>query len=679
MKFSFYNKMIMKKIYELTMFFIVFSLNAQFNFNYNFNANGRRVCLLQSSVNISTPSITIQFLDSFANTTEPYTIKRRAINGTDSDWLIVATNLSATSTSWTDTNIVLEEAYEYQVRRSISGGDAIGYLTVSVKYDQSNYKGKMILAIDNSFQSSLAAEILQLKKDLTNEGWNVIELYVPRATTWETESSILTVKNAIVTAYNNAPINDKPTHLFLLGHIPIARSGQNAIAPDDHNINKGARGSDCFYADIDGVFTDTATYNPGGINTLAINLPGDLKWDQDFIPSSLEMAFGRVDFANITSYTISEENLLRNYLTKLHSYRIVENGYDMGEKTAFRSGYDNSNDGSYRSLIPISGASNVDYYSGSLTFPQWVQNNGPYQIFMQNSLVPNLNEWNSYGMDATIYSSDQSYWGYWDEPEGFTFAKVRALLASSAKCLGIIYTTTAINTFHQPAMGETMGWSCKRIMDHNLTNNLLEKRSQSYDTPEFWNRTHFQYNGDPTLRLFQVKPASDLQATSSGTNITLTWNASLEADIIGYNVYKSNNEFGIYTKLTSIPISDLFYTDNNFNDSDWYMVRAIKLQTTGSGTFLNPSIGISNNATSLFNRDINLETISIFPNPTKENLTIISNLNLKSYQIIDIQGKVVLTSNLDSKTININQLEDGVYFIKLFDSDKSVIKKFIKI
>jgi hypothetical protein len=181
------------------------------------------------------------------------------------------------------------------------------------------------------------------------------------------------------------------------------------------------------------------------------------------------------------------------------------------------------------------------------------------------------------------------------------------------------------------------------------------------------------------LRLFQVKPASDLQATSSGTNITLTWNASLEADIIGYNVYKSNNEFGIYTKLTSIPISDLFYTDNNFNDSDWYMVRAIKLQTTGSGTFLNPSIGISNNATSLFNRDINLETISIFPNPTKENLTIISNLDLKSYQIIDIQGKVVLTSNLDSKTININQLEDGVYFIKLFDNDKSVIKKFIKI
>jgi len=669
----------MKKIYHLSFLFIVFSVSAQFNFSYNFNATGRRVCLVQSTVNTAVPNVTIQFLDSFANTTEPYTIKRRPINGTNSAWTIVATNLSGTATSWTDTNVVLGEAYEYQVRRAISNGDAIGHLTVSLKYDQSNYKGKMILTIDNSFQSSLATEILQLKKDLTNEGWNVIELYVPRATTWETESSILDVKNAIVAAYNNAPTNDKPTHLFLLGHIPIARSGQNAIAPDNHDVNKGARGSDCFYADIDGVYTDAATYNPGGINTLAINLPNDLKWDQDFIPSQLEMAFGRVDFANITSYTTSEENLLRNYLTKLHNYRTVENGYDMGEKTAFRSGYDNSNDGSYRSLIPISGANNVDYYSGSLPSPQWIQDNGPYQIFMQNSIVPNLNEWNAYGMDATIYSSDQSYWGYWDEPEGFVYAKVRALLASNAKCLGIIYTTTAINTFHQPAMGETMGWSCKRIMDHDVTNNLLEKKQQAYDTSEFWNRTHFQYHGDPTLRLFQVKPASNLQATTNGANITLTWNASQDTDIVGYNVYKSNSEFGIYTKLTSNPIVDLNYTDSNFITTDWYLVRAIKLQTTGSGTFLNPSIGISNNVANLFNNEFSLATISIYPNPTNDKLTIESDYDLTSYQIVDLRGKVIMSNDFISKTIDINQLKTGVYFIKIVANNKIIIKKFVKI
>lgn len=668
----------MRISYSLLVLFLTTQLQAQFNFNYNFNSNGRRVCLIQSSINANNPSITIEFLDKFSNTSEPYTIKRRGLNGTNSDWVTLASNLPPTSINWTDTTVSLGEVYEYQVRRSTTSGDAIGHLTVGVNYDQTNYKGKMILVIDNSFQTSLAVELLQLKKDLTNEGWNVIELFVPRATSWETEASVVTVKNMIVATYNSAPINDKPTHLFLLGHIPIARSGQNAIAPDNHDVNKGARGSDCYYADIDGVFTDTATYNPGGINSMAINLPNDFKWDQDFIPSSLEMAFGRVDFANITSFSISEENLLRSYLTRLHNYRIVASGLDMGEKTAFRTGYDNSNDGSYRSLIPISGASNVDFYSGSLPFPQWVQNNGPYQIFMQNSLVPNLNDWNTYGMDATIFSSDQSYWGYWEEPEGFSYGKIRALLAANTKCLGAIYTTTAINTFHQPAMGETMGWSCKRIMDHNLTNNLLEKQQQSYDTSEFWNRTHFQYHGDPTLRLFQVKPASNLQASVLGSEITLTWNASTETGIIGYHVYKSSTEFGIYSKLTSAPISVLNYTDSSYNTSDWYMVKAIKLQTTGSGTYLNPSIGISNNVASLTTKSYDFETVTVSPNPAKEVLLINASENIQSYQIIDLQGKVVLEQAFDKNSINISQLENGVYFIKIFSLDKNIARKFVK-
>ena len=669
----------MNFFYRLFLLAIVSTTQAQFNFNYNFNTNGRRVCLIHASVNTSSPSVTLHLLDEFANTSEPYTIKRRPLNGTNADWTTLVTNLAPTTTSWTDFNVILGNSYEYQVRRTTSSGDAIGHLTAAILYDQSNYKGRMILAIDASFQTSLAVEIVQLKKDLTHEGWHVIELYVPRATTWETEASTLTTKNLITTAYNNSPSNDKPTHLFLLGHIPIARSGQNAIAPDDHDINKGARGADCFYADIDGVFTDIATYNPGTISTMAINLPNDYKWDQDFIPSELEMAFGRVDFANITSYTDSEEVLLRNYLTKLHHYRMVSNGYDMGDKTAFRSGYDNSNDGSYRSLIPITGVNNVDFYTGSAAYPQWVQNNGPYQIFMQNSQIPNLNDWNTYGMDATLFSSDQSYWGYWDEAESFNYGKIRALLAANTKCLGAIYTTTAINTFHQPAMGETIGWSCKRIMDHNLGNNLLEKQQQPYDTSEFWNRTHFQYHGDPTLRLFQVHPASNLTATSNGVALTLSWNAANDTDIIGYHVYKSDSEYGMFTKLTTNPVATLSFTDTNFNAANWYMVRAIKVQQTGSGTFLNPSIGISGNAALLSTAKFDSNTVLVYPNPSKKWLHVESDEVLKSYQIFDLQGKTILENTFEDKSIDISALENGVYFISIFSEQNAIVKKIIKI
>lgn len=640
---------------------------SQFNFNYDFNNTGRRVCLISATSIESPPQIVINLHDSEINTTENYTIKRRPINGLFTDWTIVANSVNATTNSWTDTNVALGDAFEYQVSRNTGSETATGYVTGTLNYDQTNYKGQMILVIDDSFQNSLATEILQLKKDLTNEGWFVNELYVPRATTWDTEPEIITVRNQIAAIYNNAPANDKPTHLFLLGHIPIARSGLGAIAPDHHTESKGARGADCYYADIDGVFTDTQTYNPGGIDAIQINLPNDLKWDQEYIPSELEMAFGRVDFADINDSSNTEFDLLQSYLNRLHNYKTVASGFNMGEKTAFNFGYDNSNDGSYRSLIPISNVNNVDEFSDNLPFPQWVQQNGPYQIFMQNIVTPNASEWNLYGMDATIYSSDQSYWGFWAKPQtNTTNGYIRYLLSRPTKCLGIIYTTTGVNIFHQPGMGETMGWSTKRIMEHTVSNNLYEKPEQSFDTNDYWGRTHFQYSGDPTLRLNQVVPPSNLQITNTAGEIDLTWTASTDTNIIGYHIYKSASEFGVYSKLTTaIPITQLTFNDAIGIDSDWYMIRAIKLETTGSGTYLNPSIGVNASNQSLSVSEFDKIVFSVFPNPTNETIWIKSNTEIISKTLFDVQGRQVKSIKNKEKNISIANLNNGVYFLQI--------------
>ena len=96
----------MNFFYRFFLLAIVSTTQAQFNFNYNFNTNGRRVCLIQASVNTSSPSVTLHLLDGFANTTEPYTIKRRPLNGTNADWSTLVTNLAPTTTSWTDFNVI---------------------------------------------------------------------------------------------------------------------------------------------------------------------------------------------------------------------------------------------------------------------------------------------------------------------------------------------------------------------------------------------------------------------------------------------------------------------------------------------------------------------------------------------------------------------------------------------
>lgn len=50
--------------------------NAQ-NYNFDYNNNGRRVCLVESTVDINSPSITLHFLDANQNTSEPSFVYRR--------------------------------------------------------------------------------------------------------------------------------------------------------------------------------------------------------------------------------------------------------------------------------------------------------------------------------------------------------------------------------------------------------------------------------------------------------------------------------------------------------------------------------------------------------------------------------------------------------------------------
>ena len=546
-------------------------------------------------VTLSPPSVTIHFLDAAANTTQTTNVYRRHLYGTGADWNLVASGLAAETASWTDNNVALGDVWEYQVKRLHGVSFSTGYIAATVGYDQTNYRGRMILLVADNIVSGLPAKYAELKKDLTGDGWYVQELVVAKATDWDAADKVITIRSMVQNIYNNAPVNDKPKQLFILGHVPLPRAGLNGQTPDDHIQNAGARGADTYYADVDGNFTDVSTYNPGGLSSpYAVNLPGDYKWDQENIPSELEMAFGRIDFTDIASYSGTELGFTDQYLTRLHHYKQVDAGFNMGTKTGFYLGYDNSNDGSYRSLPAISGANNVYQNTSALPHPQWVQQNGPFSVYMQNRFAPQTGEWDTYGMNAAVYTSDQSYWGFGDVPEGNQYSKIRSILCANSKCVMIIWTTMAINIFHQTGAGESIGMACKQIMDHNATNQKLEKPSSPFDTPAFWNRTQFELYGDPTIRLQQVVPASSPQiASGAGNSIVLQWTASPDNNITGYHIYKSSSEFGQFNKISgTTPVVATTFTDNDPHAGEWYMIRAVKQQTTGSGIFFNPAQGI---------------------------------------------------------------------------------------
>ncbi len=669
---------------------LAISLKAQ-NYNFNFNTSGQRACLVSSTVNLNTPSVTIHLLDASQNTNDSIFIYRRQLNG--SNWNLVATGLPPSTAAWQDTNVNLGDTWEYQVKRkntwtyNTTSYDATGYTIGTVLKDNSNYQGQMILLVSNDVTSNLAAKYLRLKKELTAEGWYVNELIVNRANNWDSGDTVVQIKNQITSLYNNAPLNDKPKCLFILGHVPLPRSGSTAVAaPDEHNENKGARGCDAYYADINGVYTDTATYTPAGLaSPLASNLPNDYKWDQDFFPSDIELSFGRIDFADISDDTTSELQLISNYLDRLSHYKNVDAGYNMGEKSAFYFGYDNSNDGAYRSLPNISKPADVYQNNVGPAHPQWVQNNGPFKIYMQNLSVPDYNEWLQFGMDATVFSSDQSYWGFGDVPQnGSLYSRIRALLAAPTKCLITLWTTTGINIFHQACTGEAFSIAMKEIMNHNSSNQKLEKAPQDYDTEDWWNRTHFTFYGDPTIRLYQVAPITNLSITGISGTAQLQWTASIDPNILGYNIYESNTELGVYTKINTSPISSTNYTITNYQTGKWYMVKATKILTSGCGQFIHPSIGKSIQGTLALSQSVMLQNseINIYPIPTNNTIYVQSDKTIENIKVLGCDGQILKSIDVLHKNnveLDLQSYSSGMYYIKINSQGNSTTRKVIKI
>ena len=671
------------------------AVHAQIESTFNYSDEGQRICLVDVTVDIASEEVTLHFRDAFLNTTNNTSVYRRALYGTGSDWILQADGILPGTTSWIDKNVNLGEVWEYQIRRKHSTGDAIGYAVAAISYDQSNYRGQMILLISKDYFDKLEDKIVRLKKDLTGDGWYVNELIVAKGDDKLNDGQrVVGVKDSIITIYNEAPIDDKPKVLFVLGAVPLPRLGQGLQPPDGHIEASGARGSDSYYADIDGVFTDTSTYDiPEQSFALTKNYPGDFKWDQDKIPSKLEMAFGRVSFLKVASGSFTEEiAMMANYLDRLHEYRYVVGGQKMSIKTGFNeTGYSNSTDASYRCLPALSGGDNVlnSSISTSGGHNQWVKNQGSLMWYMSNQHVPQLSEWDSIGMNATVYSSDQSNFGYGDIANNsginnWQASVIRRILGYDSQCLISLWTTSGINVFHQAGVGEPLGYACKQIMDHNIINQNLEKVEQEWDTPDWWNRTHFNFFGDPTLRLHQTEPASNLQATNENNELRLEWTASNDENIVGYHVYKSDNEFGVYKKITGIdPIINTEFVDPTYTINDWYMVKAIASQTSGSGIFLNPSHGIFTQANIILSNASQLspKTFSVFPNPAYDEITISGELKIDKIEIRNFAGKVVLCNspNSHSTSLLINHLAQGSYSLIITSGNKFTKLRLIKI
>jgi hypothetical protein len=121
--------------------------------------------------------------------------------------------------------------------------------------------------------------------------------------------------------------------------------------------------------------------------------------------------------------------------------------------------------------------------------------------------------------------------------------------------------------------------------------------------------------------------------------------------------------------------------DNTYEDVGITSFAATSTSAIWGGNFNNGATGGVNKLTALLaTSEANaVKGISIAPNPTYGDLNISTVLNIKSVEILDMNGRIVKTFGADSKKLDLSSLKVGVYAVKVNTADgASKITKFIK-
>ena len=232
-------------------------------------------------------------------------------------WGMPILALPATATNCTDGGVASGDAYEYMIIGSSANGTTnyatYGFIYAGLDAPMIDRRGKMILVVDNTYAAALDAGLSRLQQDLVGDGWAVIRHDVSRT------QSVVSVKELIQSDYRADSNSVKSVLLF--GHVPVPYSGNTASVTHEDNI--GAAEADVFYADMDGVWTDTLVNHTGTSfdNPRLNNVPGDGRYDQSELPSDTELQIGRVDLSSMPSFPQGEQALLQNYLNKDHDFR----------------------------------------------------------------------------------------------------------------------------------------------------------------------------------------------------------------------------------------------------------------------------------------------------------------------------------------------------------------------
>jgi parallel beta-helix repeat protein len=168
-----------------------------------------------------------------------------------------------------------------------------------------------------------------------------------------------------------------------------------------------------------------------------------------------------------------------------------------------------------------------------------------------------------------------------------------------------------------------------------------------------------------------------------GNNWNLIWEQYIGVAVSSYRIYRGTTKSDI-TMIGTSSGSNTTYTDETAPAGDvYYQIEVVlpqactNLKSTGYSSTRSNIISTADATTSVH---ISSNTdLYFYPNPANDKLYV-KNARLTNTNIIiyDLEGKLILNSQIDLKPLDISKLTKGIYIVKLIDSGNVQINKLVK-
>ncbi len=506
---------------------------------------------------------------------ENYTISRSTVIGGyvggDGTWTAVASGISTTNV-YVDTTVQVGVEYEYRVGRTGSQFDGDAYIDTGINLLLVEGRGKLILIVDNTYTTNattnLNAELVQLQSDLVGDGWQVIRHDVSRT---NVPADVRTLIQADYAADPNLVRS-----VLLVGRVPVLRSGD--YAPDGHNSRPMP--ADTYYADMTGDWSSSPSY----------------------LVADTVLQVGRIDMYDMPSFApLTDTDLTRQYLNRDHAWKfkqftVAQRQAEMTTATGnaiqrqfFGTAVPTNIPNNY---YPSNGYYSPEFWNEVQTddYLWFTKGTGGGQYTACTGMGSTYHYAASPGVKTVFNTEFASWFVEWDVTDNF----LRAPLAAKGYALVNAWSDCPAWVLHHMATGKTIGFATRLSQNNNSYYNI----PGFTDLPAQHRGVHIALMGDPSLRMAIVAPAANFIATAGSGQVHLSWTASADTSVIGYALYRSTSANGPFTRLNPALATGTTYTDANVPNGGWtYMVRAVKLETSASGSYYNSSQGIFYNIT----------------------------------------------------------------------------------